>query len=816
MKGGLLLIFVFIFSSNIAQNKSVDSSSFPNSSSIPSTVTATQTIRGKIIDKDSQFALFGCMSILRSIDSTLERVATSDINGSFTFASVPIGKYNIEINYLGYVSAHLTNVVVDAGKEKIIEIELEESTVKVEAVVIKGSKKGTTNNQMSSVSAVSFDVEETGRYAGSRGDPARMASNFAGAQGGDDSRNDVVVRGNSPIGILWRIEGLDVPSPNHFSIAGTNGGPVSIVNNKMLKKSDFFTGAFPAEYGNSTAGVFDLKFRSGNKNKHEFTGQFGFLGTEITAEGPLSDSSKASYLINARYSTLALFNFLGINIGTEATPKYSDASFKLNFPLKNNANFSLFGMGGRSNIDIIVSDQDEPTSDLFAQRDRDQLFKSSLGIAGMNYAKSFSKKSLLKITVGATGTNSGSEHTKVIRDLDYKVVDTFAIRQYDINEYRVSANVSYTYKWNAKNTLRSGVNFTQYYFDMFDADYDSAATPTIHNDLKDKTGLLRAYSQWKFKPTKKLIINTGVNFQMFILNSAKSIEPRVGIKYLLGSKSSLSAAYGKHSQLQPNYLYFQEFKNAVGVTDLHNKNMGFTKSDHFVLAYDLNTSSTSRIKIEAYYQNLYNIPVYKESSSGYSMVNFGSSYRFIYPPALQNTGTAKNYGAEFTFEKSFAKSFYILTTVSLYESKYTGSDNVQRNTAFNGNFTSNFLTGKEWTFGKEKNKTFGIGTKVTYAGGKRYTPIDTLLSMQANDIVEDFDRSNEFQFANYFRLDLKLSFKLNKKNITHEFGLDIVNITGHQNVLKKTYIPATANESAQLIDEYQLGFFPIFYYKIDF
>lgn len=140
---------------------------------------------------------------------------------------------------------------------------------------------------MATVSARSFTVEETSRYAGSLNDPSRMAANYAGVSSTSDARNDIIIRGNSPLGVLWRLNGMEIPNPNHFGSLGTTGGPVSILNNNLLDKSDFLTGAFPAEYGNALAGVFDLQMRSGNNEKTEFLGQVGFNGFELGAEGPI-------------------------------------------------------------------------------------------------------------------------------------------------------------------------------------------------------------------------------------------------------------------------------------------------------------------------------------------------------------------------------------------------------------------------------------------------------------------------------------------------------------------------------------------------
>jgi hypothetical protein len=304
-----------------------------------------QNVRGKVMDSETNFPLAGAkVEIDFKNESGVNYRAVTDAEGSFTIASVPVGKYALTAKYIQYESKTQT-VEVSSGKELILNILLQEMVLNKEEVVVTGRKKGEIINELAVISAQQFSVEETNRYPGSRMDPARMASNFAGVQGADDSRNDIIIRGNSPLGVVWRVEGIDIPNPNHFAIAGSSGGPVSVLNNKILGNSDFIMSAFPAEYGNSVSGVFDLKLRNGNDQRHEFTGQFGLFGTEFLAEGPLNKKGSASFLMMGRYSTLSLFEVLGLQLGTDAIPTYGDVAFTFNFKLQKGGNLSLWGMG---------------------------------------------------------------------------------------------------------------------------------------------------------------------------------------------------------------------------------------------------------------------------------------------------------------------------------------------------------------------------------------------------------------------------------------------------------------------------------------
>jgi hypothetical protein len=279
---------------------------------------ARQTIRGRIVDEVDNTPLIGVNIIVVSTTDP-QLGSTTDVEGNYRIENVPVGRQTLKVTYIGYEEQTVSNIVVTAGKEVVLNFGLRESISQLNEVVIVADTKEdktATNNDLAVVSARSFNVDDTKRYAGALGDPSRMAANFAGVVGGNDSRNDIVVRGNSPTGMLWQLEGLNIPNPNHFGALVSTGGPVSMLNNNNLDKSDFMTSAFPAQYGNATAGVFDLKLRDGNNQKREFMGQVGFNGFEFGAEGPFSKTTKASYILNYRYSTLAIFQAMGIEIGT--------------------------------------------------------------------------------------------------------------------------------------------------------------------------------------------------------------------------------------------------------------------------------------------------------------------------------------------------------------------------------------------------------------------------------------------------------------------------------------------------------------------
>lgn len=774
----------------------------------------TQTIRGRVSDAVLKSDLPG-VQVLVFKDSLKTGYAQTDAQGVYRLPDVPIGRITVKANFLGYHPVVFT-IEVTSAKEVILNFEMEESVVNVEEVTITAVKKGEVRNEMAAVSAKTFSVEETNRYAGSRSDPARMASNFAGVQGSDDSRNDIVIRGNSPFGLLWRLEGVDIPSPNHFSAPGTTGGPINIINSKTLANSEFYTGAFPAEYGNCNSGIFDLRMRNGNNEQHEFTGQFGFLGTELAGEGPLSKRTGSSYLFSYRYSTLKLFDALNIHIGTSAVPQYQDAAFKINLPGKDGSTISLFGIGGKSKIDILVSTQTEPEKEIYGDKDRDQLFGTSMGVAGVSYTKPLNDKTYMKLVLAHSGNESHTNHILVFRDTNYQLDSLVPNMAFRYIEQKSSANFFINRKFTTKISMKAGFFINYYNFNLLDSNLNTKTYRFIvRNKYKGGTSLIQSFAQFRIMPSDKFVITAGLHAQYFAINSNSSIEPRAGAKWNFSKNQSFNFGLGMHSQMQPTYVYFTHAIDPKGTYIWHNKNIGFTRSIHNVIGYDLSPSQNLHIKAEVYYQYLYQVPIDIYSSS-FSLLNQGSGFNRIFPDTLTNKGTGKNYGIELTAEKFFSKDFFFMITASVYDSKYTGSDGVERNTDFNGNFGLNGLLAKEYKIGRNKNSVLTTGTKITYAGGTRYTPADTAASAMESALVGIDSLRNSRQFKNYFRWDIKIGFRANRKKITHEIGLDLINILNTKNVLGLIYSPNVKNPTDVIRQEYQLGFLPLFYYRIDF
>lgn len=757
----------------------------------------TQTIKGRLMDEASKspipFASVAVISVSPQIGGQ------SDDEGYYKIANVPLGRHTLKVTYVGYEPLVVPDIMVTAGKEVILNLGLTESVTKLNEVVISYDRKKdptVTNNEMATVSSRSFNPDETKKYAGALGDPSRMAANFAGVIAGNDSRNDIVVRGNSPNAMLWQLEGLNIPNPNHFGDNFNTGGPVSMLNSNNLAKSDFFTGAFPAQYGNANGGVFDIRLREGNYEKHEFLGQVGFNGFEIGAEGPLSSDSKSSYLVNYRYSTLGLFQAVGIDFGTgAATPLYQDLNFKITIPTKGNGKITAFGLGGISSIDLLGADVDTTEANFYGSRNEDIFPRYRTAIGGFSYEKNVTAKTWVKLTLGAS--QAFNEYRTDSITLNNEKIKVAAQGQFTDNKY--SAVLMLTHKFNARNSLVAGVIHDHTQFDYVNIDDPGSDDEIVRVNQKGRINLTQGYVQLKHRFSEKFTANVGLHSQYFDLNEQAVAEPRLGLRLTLNSRSSLNFGYGLHHQALPTYNLF--IQNANG--EETNKSLDFIRSNHFVLGYESSLAEYLKLKIETYYQTVDQVPVNNFKSS-FSALNAGASFNPDDESDLVNEGTGTNYGLELTLERYFNAGFYFLLTGSVFDSKYKGSDGIERNSAYNTQYAVNILAGKEFKLGG-MDGVFYANIKATSVGGRYFTPLDLNASQLSGAAVFDDSRAFSEKQTDYFRVDIKVGYRKDYKKTSLEFAVDFQNVTNNQNIFQQGYNPYSNTISYQ----YQQGFFPV-------
>jgi len=792
MKTSLFILLLFITQQLSSQNSS---------------------IKGIVKDRVAEYTLIGAS--VEVVENTSETNGTvTDENGKFVLANLSPGRYNIRVTYIGYEEVFIPNILVTSGKENMLEIAMEESLNLIqELVVTAAADKDKALNEMANISARTFSLEEVTRYSGGRNDASRLVSNFAGVATANDSRNDIVVRGNSPAGILWRLEGVPIPNPNHFSTLGTTGGPVSALNTNLLRNSDFLTSAFPAEYGNALSGVFDVGFRSGNKDKAEYTFQLAaFSGLEAMAEGPIGKSGDKSYLISYRYSFVQLANTLGLNFGTNATPKYQDLTFNLDLGTSKIGNIRIFGIGGLSDINFIGKELED--GDFFAAQDADSRAQSQFGVIGVKHSYLINNNHYFRSTISFSKSVNKFYEDRYI-DTTYTENYTFTDVNDDLN--RVNVHSFFNSKYNARLSSRIGVTVDSRNLISTvksrenNPDLDNDGRPDLEpiRDIDGRITTIEPYASFKYKSGERSTWIVGLHGQIQTFKTKAAIEPRMGYSYSISSKSTLNAGYGLHSQIQPLPIFFLLTPTENGQFLPLNADLGFTKSHHFVTGWDYKPANDWRVKLETYYQHLFGVPVEKNPSS-FSILNAGADFVFPSTGDLTNEGNGRNYGFEWTVEKFFSKSYYGLLTGSVFQSKYKGSDGVERNTAFNNEYVFNVLGGKEWKVGNKMVLTTDF--KCTFAGGRYITPVNLEASQIAGFEILENDKAFSNKLGNYFRLDAKIGVRTNGKKFSQQFFLDFQNLTNQQNVFSMRY-----NRVTNRVDTlYQIGFFPDILYRIQF
>lgn len=763
-----------------------------------------QSIRGRVMDQDSGEPLEGVNVVIQENDSIIG--STTDAQGYFHLANVIVGRHTIKATYLGYENSQVADVLVYTGKEPMISIGMKESSTNLQEIIIRPNQSnGQPVNSFSLSGGRSISVEETKRFASNFNDVARMITAYPGITSTSDFNNSISIRGNSPNSLQWRLEGIEIPSPNHFASFGGSGGAVSMLSINLLDNSDFYAGAFAAEYGNALSGIMDMKLRKGNQQKSEKSFQLSFLGIDAAAEGPFKKGKKASYLANYRYSTAGILAGLGV-LPKGAAPTYQDLSFNLSFPLSS----------GALNVWSVMGDGIFNESVSFGGKNN---LTTSCVIGGVTFVKNFNKS--LSINGTASGTYTYDKLTQE-RIFSNNVLEEIRWIRNQSESLRISTQLNK--KFSPGSLLRVGFVFSHRDYQIGQRFIDFTDNKKLKNPL-DSDGIAQyaqAYAQWKKNLGEKFTFNTGLHGIYVLCNQKYSVEPRVGLSYQISETKIIGTAVGLHSQLQPLTLYHQKFVLPDGSVEYLNKNLDLSKALHYVLSYDWQIGKTLHARAEAYYQNLYQIPVYVGNnitpySATFSALNTLSEYLNSRldssdPIPLANTGAGENYGLELSLDKRFSNNYYFLFTGTLYQSHYRGADGVQRNTSFNGQHIFTALAGKEYNTGIRKSNIFELNARVSWAGNNPQTPIDIASSLKQGQQVYDYSRSYESILPDYFRLDVHIGFRKSRERAAHIWSFDIRNFTNRQN----PRFESLNFNSGKIGYEYQLGLIPVLSYRIEF
>jgi len=752
----------------------------------------SQTLRGVVTDKATGKPLEGVN--IQLLDS---RYGTAtDAEGQFSMGGITVGRYILRATAVGFDTLTIAEVLLESGKETVVSLKMQAGNTVLSEVVVTGQSNPFPNNIPS---LTLLTQEATVRYPGTFYDPARLIQAYPGVVNDNDQANGIIVRGNSPNGVLWRLEGADIVNPNHTPNAGTfsdqvtqNGGGVNMLSAQLLGTSGFFRSAFPTEYGNALGGVMDMRFRPGNNQQTEFTGQVGLIGIDAAVEGPFGPNSQSSYLVNARYSTLGILSAMGVDLGDEVI-NFADLSFNLNFPFSNGGELTLFGVMGNS-TNVFEAERDSSLWE--SEKDnQDITFSSSTIISGATLSLPVGKKSNWRTVFAYSSLQT--ERTAEVLDANFQLQPRDLATN---DQVKASLHTTFTHQLSAGQQLRVGAVMTQQAYNIYQA----------QNQLAYASGegagmLLQPYLDYQTQLSPNLQFKAGLHYTNFTFNNTDALEPRAALNWRIAPNQHLRLAYGLHSQLQIPQLYFANLRNNV------NEMLELSKAHHYVLGYEKRLNLTTKITAEAYYQSLYDIPVQANAQTDFSAINMLEG--FVLSP-LENTGTGRNYGLELGVEKYFNRAFFYLSNISFYQSRYTGSDGIERDTRYNGNYTFNFTAGKEWTKNKDngKQRIWGVNLRAVALGGFRDTPIDVAASQEAQRTIYTSGQAFTIQQNAYFRTDLRVYLRKNKPGKSGMLILDIQNATNQENAAFSYFDTYTGS----VVQRNQLGIIPILSYRWTF
>lgn len=762
----------------------------------------TQVVKGKVIDSDTKTPLVG--ATIMAADSTLGLGAYSDENGEFRMEGVPVGRQSFVVTYLGYEDYYVEDMIVTSGKAVELEIKMKEKLQTTGEVIITAEKKSQQArpvNEFATVSTRSFSIEQVQRYPATLFDPSRTVMASPGVQQSRDYQNDIIIRGNAPMGLTWRLEGIDIANPNHFARIGGSGGSISVFSLSLMGESDFSAGAFAPEYGNATSGVFDMHFRKGNNEKREYTFRIGLIGVDFATEGPIK-KGKSSYLVNYRYSTLALLDKIGFRFTyTNGTSAFQDLSFNVASKVGKNGNLTIFGVGGSS----VATVTPEPDTAKWSRYDDyfQSYYKTQTGAVGFTYTHLLDDKSYLRV-VGVASANTIDSHEDTLSRslIASKITYDKAITG------RYATNLTYVRKFSVRTSLKAGLFVNNLFYDIESDTLDQAdGRFKLLNKGAGNTWLMQGYGQIRYRATEKLTLVGGFHSMYFLLNQKVSIEPRFAAAYNLNDKHQFSFAYGLHSQVVPIGTYYTTVKDAQGNLTYPNQNLDLMKAQHLVGGYNFNFMQAFRVKLEGYYQYLYKLPVSDQISSTYSIINDRFGYGRA---ALVSKGRGRNYGVDVTVERFFASRMFFLVGASFFRSQYQPLDGKWYATRFDNRFSTSYMFGKE--FQLKNGSAFEAGARVVYVGGLRYTPADSVASQQIGWFVPDFSQTNTAKLNDYFRTDARVAYRWSKKKYSSSISLDFQNLFNQQNSIEYYW----DNNQKNFQYRYGSGFVGIVTWMVDF
>lgn len=775
-----------------------------------------QTLRGTVTDATTGEALIGATV---KVTGT-EAMTVTNALGEYSITSLKPGRYDLETSYLGYDPSIVKEVLVAGTKDVRVDIGMKESASTLGEVVVRPRvNKMEPVNPLSLVGGRMLSMEEASRYAGGFNDPARIVSSFAGI-GGTSDNNGISVHGHSPSSLQWRLEGVQIYSPNHFAdVLESGAGVIGAINSNIMANSDFYSSAYGAEYSNAFSGVFDMRLRQGNNTKYEHAAQIGTMGAELSSEGPLSKNGRSSYIVNYRYSLTSVANDLGAVDMEGERVDFQDLNFNLSFPTRNSGTFNIFGIGM-----FDKSTQEEP-NDIASWESLMDAEKftthNALAIVGAKHRIQLPKNWIWQTTaVYNYNLIKGDDSYYPFDFINHQLLDGNNTLDYDHTKQenqQMTLTTSLARQFTPQFYTKFGGSYTHNFYNLTYSEADFIYQPQTIRQLIDasgNTGLANAYVSNSWKPRGSLFtLNFGLAANYFLLSKELSVEPRLQAQWKPDTRNTLSAGYGLNSYMEKLDVYFTP--DRYGIKG-EGRDLGLSKNHQMTLSYSHLFNEDINLTVEGFYQYGFHIPVSADPNGTFCLVN---RLDIIPTEPLTAKGNLRNYGIDATLEHYMNNGFYATLNGSVYSMKYRAQDDVWRDTRLNRGYLVKLLGGKEWMLGNKGRNVLNVSAKGTYMGGIHHTPIDIVATSAAYEggqylyeVIYDESRAMAEQYDPMFVFDLTLSYKITGRKVSHTIAFHGINLFDAKSPTYDSY-----NFVTRTVKTWQsTASYPNLYYRIDF
>ncbi|KFD40016.1 TonB-dependent receptor [Schleiferia thermophila] len=693
---------------------------------------------------------------------TLNKGATTDENGRFEITGIPPGLYNVEASYVGYISRTEFEVQVTQARPAVINFRLRENTAQLSEVTVT-AQNSFNRSQESPVSLNTIGINEIQRNPGANQDISRVIQSLPGVASTPNFRNDIIIRGGAPNENRFYLDGIEIPSINHFGTQGSSGGPVGLINVQTIREVDFYTGAFPVERSNALSSVMDIKLKEGNEEKLKYVFQVGASEAGLTVDGPLSPTT--TFVASARRSYLQfLFSLLDLPF----LPTYNDFQFKTRTKLTEKSQLVILGLGAIDYAPLNANaNETEEQRYILSYLPVFNQWNYSIG-ARYTY---FGKKSFTNVVLSRFMLNNESFKYPDNNETLQKLLD-YRSREIE-NKLRIE---NFARLGRLKITTGGLIEEVKYNTSTVDRRFANGFVLDYASDLV-------RYKYGAFAQVSGSLLNgkidysagvraEGLNFNNHMANPLNQLSPRVSLAWNLTSEWSLNANWGIYYQLPPfPTLGFRDRSGALVNTDAR-----YIRADHYITGITWYPITTAKVSLEGFYKKYFNYPFLLRDSI--SLANLGSDFGVIGNAPASFTNQGRAYGLELSYQQKLYKGFFGIFAITAVRSEFQDKNGIYLPSAWDNRLIATV------TFGKKFGRNWELGVQYQFLGGAPYTPIDTVKSgfipnFQNNPFgFPDFNRINSQRVESFHRLNARIDKKWFFPRYNLNIYFDIQNALG--------------------------------------